>query len=71
VYGYWIHVIAFLAGKARTARKERGSLTLEQAVIAALLFLAALGLIAVIVAVVKSKEASITNGGSGVPGSGG
>lgn len=63
MYGYWRTLIGLLAGRARTARDERGSLTLEQAVFAALLFLAALGLVAVIVAVVKSKETAITNGG--------
>lgn len=62
---YWLAVIGVLAGRLRIASRDRGSLTLEQAVFAALLFLAALGLVAVIVAAVKNKEAQITSGGGG------
>lgn len=65
---YYTTLVALLAGRCRAARGERGSLTLEQAVFAALLFLAALGLVGVIVAAVKSKEASITSGGVGAGG---
>lgn len=38
---------------------ERGSVTLEQAIIGAALFLAAVGLVGVIVAAVNSRSASI------------
>jgi endo-1,4-beta-D-glucanase Y len=38
---------------------ERGSVTLEQAIIGAALFLAAVGLVAVIVAAVNSRSTSI------------
>jgi Flp pilus assembly protein TadG len=53
-----VHV---LYGRLRELRHdERGSLTLEQVVIASVLFVAAVALVAVIVAVIKSYQGKIT-----------
>lgn len=59
---YLTTVLHLLYGRLRAARHEtdRGSLTLEQVVIASVLFVAAVALVGVIVAVVKSYQSKIT-----------
>jgi hypothetical protein len=54
-------VVHVLYGRLKDLRhEERGSLTLEQVVIASVLFVAAVALVGVIVAVIKSYQAKIT-----------
>lgn len=59
---YLTAVMHVLYGRLRAARQDsdRGSLTLEQVVIASVLFVAAVALVGVIVAVVKSYQSKIT-----------
>lgn len=59
---YLTTVIQVLCGRLRAARddSERGSLTLEQVVIASVLFVAAVALVGVIVAVIRSYQGKIT-----------
>lgn len=64
VVDYLRHLIRVLHGRLRELHdeqnRERGSLTLEQVVIASVLFVAAVALVGVIVAVVKSYQGKIT-----------
>lgn len=62
---YLTTVIHALYGRLRAARaeRERGSLTLEQVVIASVLFVAAVALVGVIVAVIRSYQSKITTPG--------
>lgn len=54
-------VMHVLYGRLKELRHdERGSLTLEQVVIASVLFVAAVALVGVIVAVIKSYQGKIT-----------
>jgi hypothetical protein len=60
---YLTTVLHVLTGRLRTSRRrDEGSLTLEQVVIASVLFLAAVALVGVIVAVVKTYQSKITTG---------
>lgn len=57
---YLTTLMRALYGRLRTAHTEqRGSVTLEQVVIASVLFVAAVALVAVIVAVIKSYQGKI------------
>jgi Flp pilus assembly protein TadG len=61
VLSYLSMLVRALHGRLRELRRdERGSLTLEQVVIASVLFIAALALVGVIVAVIKSYQGKIT-----------